>query len=79
MTTLKISAKCSDLFDATLSSDKKGLNGEYSGYVPKWLPNTRVEHYGDYVQLEIDVATGKILNWQQPTLAQLRETFPDAT
>ena len=67
------------MFDATISSDKRGLNGEYSGYVPAWFPNPHVNHYGDYATLEIDVDTGQILNWKKPTLAQLKETFPDAT
>lgn len=26
-----------------------------------------VEHYGDYVELEIEVESGKILNWKKPT------------
>jgi len=79
MTTLQISAKCSDMFDATISSDKKGLNGEYSGYVPAWFPSSNEQHFGDYVQLEIDIDTGHILNWRKPTAAQLKEIFPDAT
>jgi len=79
MTKLSISAKCSDMFDATISSDKPGLNGEYSGYVPAWFPNPGASHCGDYVTLEIDMETGRILNWRKPTRAQLAKTFPYAT
>jgi hypothetical protein len=71
MTTISISAKCSDLFGAFLYRDNK-LVGEYDGYVPDFMPG---EHYGDYVQLEIDINTGKIVNWKKPTQAQLNKVF----
>ena len=71
MTTIHVSAKCSDLFSAFLREDNK-IIGEYDGYVPDFFPG---EHYGDYVILEIDIATGQILNWKKPTQAQLNETF----
>jgi hypothetical protein len=69
---IKITAKCSDMFSATLINAKGNTVGSYDGYVPKWMPG---EHYGDYVELNIDAATGKILNWTPPTQAQLDETF----
>lgn len=72
--TIRISAKCSDMFSAQLKTDGK-FAGEYDGYVPKWFPNPSVQHYGDYVDLEIDLATGQILNWKKPTQAQVDETF----
>lgn len=71
--TISISAKCSDLFSATLRTGT-GVK-EYDGHVPNWLPNTGEEHYGDYVILDIDVKTGKIINWKTPTQEQLNETF----
>lgn len=58
---LHICAKCSDMFSANLSE-----NGEiktYDGYVPNFFPE---EHYGDYVELKIDIDTGMILNWKKP-------------
>jgi len=36
--------------------------------VPGFFPN---EHYGDYVELDIDVATGRIINWVAPTEKEL--------
>jgi len=39
------------------------------------LPNLQTEHYGDYVILEINIETGKIIGWKKPTQAQLKETF----
>ncbi len=57
---LTINAKCSDLC-FTMIQDKNGtILAENNGYVPDFMPD---EHYGDYVMLEIDVKTGKILNW----------------
>ena len=64
---LDICAKCSDLFSADLLKDGKIVK-EYSGYVPSFMPG---QHYGDYVQLEIDMETGQILNWKKPTKAQI--------
>lgn len=62
-TTISISAKCSDLFNARLNDGR-----EYDGYVPAFFPG---EHYGDYVMLDIDLATGRILNWKAPTAKDL--------
>jgi hypothetical protein len=73
MATIRISAKCSDMFSAELLQDKGSK--EYDGYVPGWFPNPNVEHYGDYVQLHIDVETGQIINWKRPTQAQLDDAF----
>ena len=67
-TIISISAKCSDLFSATLKRDGKVV-GEYDGYVPSLLPG---EHYGDYVLLDIDTETGRILNWKKPTTKDLK-------
>ena len=71
--TLSITAKCSDMFSASLSEGPSIL--QYDGYVPTWFPNPNEKHYGDYVELKIDVETGQILNWKKPTQAQLNETF----
>ena len=69
---LTINAKCSDLFSASLYDDKGNFKGDYRGYVPDFMPG---QHYGDYVELEIDTDTGKILNWKKPTMAELNKTF----
>ena len=64
---LKICVKCCDRFSSTY--ERKGeLPIEYEGYVPGFFPN---EHYGDYVELDIDVATGRITNWVAPTEKEL--------
>ena len=81
---IQVTAKCSDLFTAQLlrvipadPNQKQPeklvqIGTDYSGYVPEWMPG---EHFGDYVELDIDVETGKILNWDKPSLAVLRKTF----
>ena len=81
MKIISISAKCSDLFAASLI-ERKGKPGDanfetrigndYDGYVPDFFPG---QHYGDYVTLDIDIATGKILNWRKPTAADLKKIF----
>jgi hypothetical protein len=65
---LRISAKCSDLC-TTEYTDKDGNKSESDGYVPK---NIGIDSYGDYVDLDIDMETGQILNWKPVTDAQVK-------
>jgi len=37
-------------------------------YVPDCFPG---QHYGDYLELDIDIETGQIINWKKPTPDQL--------
>ena len=75
MKTITVTAKCSDMFSAYLTNNG-GLKGQvYSGYVPKWFPNYDTNHYGDYIELKIDIETGRILNWKCPSNKDLQETF----
>jgi len=66
---IQVTAKCADAFAATLRNDDHSYVGEYDGYVPDFFPG---EHYGDYVELDIDTETGKILNWRKPTKEDLK-------
>ena len=66
---LKTCIKCVDRFAATLEEDGKET-ANYEGYVPGFFPE---EHFGDYVELEIDIDTGVILNWNKPTKKELEE------
>lgn len=59
------------MFDANLNENGETL-GSYNGYVPLWFPNPTIEHYGDYVELEIEIDTGKIVGWKKPTEKDLR-------
>lgn len=41
-------------------------------YVPSFFPG---EHYGDYLDLEIDLETGQILNWKKPDAGDVADAF----
>jgi hypothetical protein len=71
---MRMSAKCSDLFWAAFDDASGNTLGEYDGYVPNFMPG---EHYGDYVELNIDLATGQILNWKAPKAAEIRKLIAD--
>jgi hypothetical protein len=58
MTTVKISGKVNDRFWAKLGSK------EISGYVPSEIGIGG----GDYLELEVELATGKILGWNKMAL-----------
>lgn len=68
---LSLHLKVCDEFTATLKDDRGETLLDYEGYVPGFMPG---EHFGDYVQLDIDIDTGKILNWVTPTAEQI-ESF----
>lgn len=67
--TFALCLKVSDRFAGTLL-DQYGaeLITVEETYVPDFFPGN---HYGDYVELNIDVDTGMIINWVPPTQAQL--------
>lgn len=71
--TISFCAKCADLFSATLVDEQGNDLVEYQGYVPEFFPG---QHWGDYVIMDIELSTGKILNWKKPTAAQLKELYP---
>ncbi|WP_201724257.1 hypothetical protein [Bradyrhizobium centrolobii] len=68
---LKVHCKVSDMFTASLV-DQNGdeIFDQEDGYVPGFMPG---DHYGDYVILDIDLDTGKILNWKPPTAKAIEE------
>lgn len=68
--TIQIHAKCSDCCCATLLDQDGNEILDHDGYVPSFMPG---EHYGDYIILDIDLDTGKILNWVPPTAEQIEE------
>jgi len=68
--TMFMHLKVCDRFCASFENNKNGSIVEYEGYVPSFMPE---DHYGDYVELKIDLETGKILNWKKPTKEQLEK------
>ena len=67
---LSIYAKCSDCCASTLKDQNGNEIKEHDGYVPSFMPG---EHYGDYIILDIDLDTGKILNWKAPDAEEIEE------
>jgi hypothetical protein len=67
---LKISAKCSDLC-WTKYTDKNGKETETNGYVPEGIGIG--DGGGDYIDIDIDMKTGQILNWKPVSDAQVIE------
>lgn len=69
--TLKIYSKITDRFCAELvGKDGEQIFDQEDGYVPGFMPG---DHYGDYLILDIDLDTGKILNWKPPTAEAIQE------
>jgi len=66
--TLKLCLKVVDNFSAELVVDGKVV-ATHDNYVPEFMPEN---HYGDYVELDIDIDTGQIRNWKRPTKAELK-------
>ena len=73
MATLHINAKCSDAFSASLREAGRPVL-RYDGYVPLFLTT---DGDNDYVSLDIDTNTGKILNWRKPSKKALAEFKED--
>jgi hypothetical protein len=68
--TLKLHLKVCDSFTGTLESATGTCLKEFYDYVPSFMPG---DHYGDYVILDIDIDTGQITNWKQPSAEELQE------
>lgn len=68
---IKTYIKVCDRFTAeVIDSDGNTVRSIKDEYVPDCFPGT---HYGDYLELDIDIETGQILNWQKPTQPQLSQ------
>ena len=68
---LRIHMKVCDGFEGAIyDQDGQQIGKDYEGYVPGFMPG---EHYGDYLILNIDLETGKILNWETPSKKDIEE------
>ena len=72
--TLKIFTKPVDSGTYVLVDAEGAEIKSRDGYVPHLIPG---DHYGDYLNLEIDLETGRILNWKPPTARQLAAFVDD--
>jgi hypothetical protein len=72
---IHIHCKCvdNDFSAELLNSDEKVL-AESNGHVPRFFPD---EPCGEDVSLNIDIKTGRILNWKVPTDEELLKEFGD--
>ena len=66
--TIRVSAKCSDLCFVAIEDEQGETIRECDGYVPYDIGIGG----GDYVDLDIDIETGQILNWKKPTKESLK-------
>lgn len=73
---LHLFLKVGDEFYADLEDCSTNVICSYEGYVPVFMPG---EHFGDYVDLVIDVETGQIINWVKPTPQQIKHMVEDST
>ena len=75
--TIHICGKTSDMCAVILEDDKGVVVFENEGdYVPSFFPG---EHYGDYLVLDIDVATGVITNWKKPSQETIKQWIKGET
>ncbi|MEM7535616.1 MAG: hypothetical protein AAF639_25795 [Chloroflexota bacterium] len=66
--TLRLHVKVSDRFQCRIFDQEGEEMGYYDGYVPRFFPG---DHFGDYLIMEIDLATGQIINWNAPDEADI--------
>lgn len=70
--TIRVVAKCSDLCMMDFFNAEGEQIGEYEGYVPLFMPGNDE----DYIDLEINVETGEIIDWDV-TQKQVDDFFTD--
>lgn len=68
MAILRVCAKCVDNFSAKLIHQQGHEMKSHDGYVPNFMPG---DHYGDYIEIDIDTETGMIVNWTNPPLKKV--------
>lgn len=72
--TVEICCKVRDNFCCVLKDQDGNKVIDYDGYVPGFMPG---EHYGDYIELNIDLETGQILNWKNNIEIKIQEFIND--
>jgi len=70
--TVKIHVKVSDSGSYELCDQDGEQIAERNDYVPRFFPE---EHYGDYLILEIELDSGRVLNWEPPSRIDIEEAF----
>lgn len=67
-----VMAKVCDNGTYELLTEDAQVLATHEGYVPSFFPEV---HYGDYLDLHIELETGKILNWRTPDPAVVAKDF----
>ena len=74
--TLKVCAKCCDMCSASLhDQDGAQIGEDWDNYVPMGMG---LGKDGDYIQIDIDLETGRILNWDPPTKEAIEQFLETA-
>lgn len=69
---VKLFAKVSDSGSYELIDAAGNSIADREDYVPSFFPG---DHYGDYIDLHIDLETGMILNWKKPDPEEVSKAF----
>lgn len=69
---IEVHAKVCDSGSYTLKDSNGNNIAIRDDYVPSFFPE---EHYGDYLILNIDLESGKILNWKTPIEQEVSRAF----
>ena len=69
---IQVHAKVCDSGCYTLKDQNGKDIASRDDYVPSFFPE---EHYGDYIILDIELETGKILNWKKPIEQDVSRAF----
>lgn len=72
---LKLCAKCSDMCSLEYT-DSKGKVTTSDSYVPEGIGIG--DAWGDYVEMEIDMETGQIMNWKKKSDAAIIKAIKKA-
>jgi len=72
MRTLRIAGKCSDFFDCEYTVDGKTIL-KHEGYAPEFEGLCG----GDYIDFEVDLDTGQIVNWKPILEKEVIRVFKD--
>lgn len=76
--TIKFFAKVRDEGSYELIADEGTVLKRRDVYVPRFFPDCDGSpHYGDYVNLEIELDTGRIVNWRKPSAEDLKDFVND--
>lgn len=71
---LSLLVKVSDLCNYALLDQNNNAVAKRSGYLPEFVPG---DVGGDYLHLDIDLETGRIINWVAPTTKDLENIIDE--